>query len=717
MIRVAGLFIALTALLPAMSAAAEKSYSFAYVRFAEGQVTLQRASETDPEEVGVNHPVLPSDRLWTGTNGRAEIEFADRSRLRLDERTKVDFLEFAAASRRETLLRQWSGSTILRWSGEEGERFRIDGPAGTVFPASKGLFRIDVHEGGQWVTVSAYEGVVELASEGGSVLVRAGQRSVVRGAERPGAPFDFNTAHADDFDRWSEDRDRRLARSRYVEGVPEEVSPYVSDLDDYGYWQYDVTYGPVWYPVVGAGWAPYTYGRWWYTPLGWTWCSYEPWGWAPYHYGRWGYSSYGWFWIPGRHWGPAWVSWAIGPSWVGWCPLGYYNRPVVVFESVFYRGGRAVPRHRAGNGWSFARADDFSSRSIERSRLRAEDVRLSAREARLLESGGSLDRELRPRDGISARPGREDVTGVSTPVERAEPGELRRGPTAVRRGGGGLAGRPQSDEAVESQSQAGRENAPQAEPGEVRSRGRVREGREDSGAAERLGRRERDATGSPRVRPRYRDRESDGGGREPRSIRPGEIQREDGSATGSEGEPGGAYSRPEISRGGTIPLRRSPGEIRNLPARERSDGSRRPAETGPTTRQRDGEASEPRSQGGIERSRGGSFSSPFGRVHERTRTESGSGGEVRSRPRSRDDGSYGRSQGSVRQPSSGGASRGESAPRYRSPDRGSSRSPASGSSGSSVSRGGSGRSTSSGSSGSAGSGSAGASSTRRSRQK
>jgi len=43
----------------------------------EGQVTIQRASEIRSEDALLNMPVIPGDRLWTGVDGRAELQLAD----------------------------------------------------------------------------------------------------------------------------------------------------------------------------------------------------------------------------------------------------------------------------------------------------------------------------------------------------------------------------------------------------------------------------------------------------------------------------------------------------------------------------------------------------------------------------------------------------------------------------------------------------------------
>ncbi|MGH9460921.1 MAG: DUF6600 domain-containing protein [Vicinamibacteria bacterium] len=372
-----------------------RTYNYAHVRYAEGGATLQRALEPEAGEAAINVPVMPGDRLWTAFGGRVEVLFADGTVLQMDESTKVDFTAFAETAGGETLLRLWNGSLFLRIVDASSASYRIDTPSGSIFPASEGLFRIDVDENGS-ATLSIYEGVAELASETGSVLVRTGQRSFVQPGLRPESPFEFNTALFDAFASWSDGREQLQRYSRRIEGVPDELAVYTGELQRYGSWRQDSSYGAVWYPNVSVGWSPYTQGSWSYTPFGWTWISYEPWGWAPYHYGRWGYGSFGWYWIPGSYWGPAWVSWAFGPSWVGWCPLGSYNRPFFSYRSVFDYGGGGYGSGYPGHGWSFVKKDHFRSVPVERTRLRVGDIRATANQGSLFESGAILDRELRP---------------------------------------------------------------------------------------------------------------------------------------------------------------------------------------------------------------------------------------------------------------------------------------------------------------------------------
>ena len=72
------------------------------------------------------------------------------------------------------------------------------------------------------------------------------------------------------------------------------------DLNAYGSWSNDGSYGQVWVPrSAPTGWAPYRTGHWSYVqPWGWTWIDEQPWGFAPYHYGRWANSNNRWVWVP-----------------------------------------------------------------------------------------------------------------------------------------------------------------------------------------------------------------------------------------------------------------------------------------------------------------------------------------------------------------------------------------------------------------------------------
>ncbi len=181
----------------------------------------------------------------------------------------------------------------------------------------------------------------------------------------------------------------RTSRSRPAY-IPREVVGY-QQLDPYGSWAQDPSYGAVWYPrVTVADWAPYRYGHWeWISPWGWTWIDDAPWGFAPFHYGRWAMIGSRWAWVPGRMgprpvYAPALVAFVGGGGvnfslsigggdGIGWFPLGpgeawqpTYRVSTLYLDNVNRYAG--ANRRQAGfyvhqqrpSSWTSVRMEDFS---------------------------------------------------------------------------------------------------------------------------------------------------------------------------------------------------------------------------------------------------------------------------------------------------------------------------------------------------------------------
>lgn len=167
-----------------------------------------------------------------------------------------------------------------------------------------------------------------------------------------------------------ENRPAVVLQSPSTQYLPADSQSYATDLDQNGTWQYDTTYGNVWYPTVSADWRPYYYGYWSSVPsYGWTWIGYNRWAWPTHHYGRWGYGHNRWFWIPGRVYSSAWVSWGTAPGYVSWCPLGWDSRPVVAL-SVGYSHG--------WNAWTIVPRDHFGWRGYPAHRYAVDSSRIAA---------------------------------------------------------------------------------------------------------------------------------------------------------------------------------------------------------------------------------------------------------------------------------------------------------------------------------------------------
>ena len=402
---------------------AAQDYSYGRIRHVEGGTTLQRASEAGAEEAFRNLPFFPGDRIWTDETGRAEFQFGAGSIVRLDERSKLDYMANEGergASR--VVLRLWSGALLLRnRDGRNAPDFEIETPGGLVAARGDAIARIDVVNGE--TRLSVYQGTVSLDDGQRRVRLEAGEQIAARRGEEPTAPQRFDRRQLDAFARWDEDREREIDWAnvdndeRYL---PEEVAPYAADLRSHGSWRLEPEIGYVWQPRVGLGWRPYLDGRWVWSAYGWTWVPNEVWGWAPFHYGRWGHSfALGWYWIPGRAFSPAWVSWSYGQDYIGWCPLGRGDRPIVVSDSRVF--GHAVARGPQGSPWTYARRADLAARDLARRRV---DVPDGEGDRQRIVEKGHIDRSLRVVEGDRPQPRSVQIRptpGDTIPELRANP--------------------------------------------------------------------------------------------------------------------------------------------------------------------------------------------------------------------------------------------------------------------------------------------------------
>jgi hypothetical protein len=331
----------------------------AHVAFVDGAASLDREGQTEPATSGV--PFVAGDRIRT-ERGRVEVMFPDGSALDIDQFASVELLG-------QTLLRVTEGRILLTVAGADNPsaalRYQVDTPAASAFTEGPGEFRVALLStpSGLETELAVLRGFASLSTERGSVNVRAGERTLARDNESPQYPQLFNSARFDAFDRWAEqrraDRTRTTASNAFL---PDDLRMYGRTFDRYGAWQYEPSYGYVWFPTVAYDWRPYYYGYWSsIRPYGWTWIGYDAWGWPTHHYGRWGHVRNRWFWIPQRRWAAAWVSWGAAPGYVSWCPLGFNNRPVFALSVTVghpWAGWVVVPRTHFGgyrvNDWAVA---------------------------------------------------------------------------------------------------------------------------------------------------------------------------------------------------------------------------------------------------------------------------------------------------------------------------------------------------------------------------
>ncbi len=305
----------------------------ARVNTIEGQASVQLAGDTDWTSDVINRPLTTGDKVWVDVSSRAEMHIGSAA-LRMGERTGVELLNL---NDQITQLRLSAGSLSIRVRDlQRDESVEVDTPNVSVALLRPGEYRLDVDDNGNLTQVAVISGKAEVTGPDHTYRLDPRERGEFRGSNDIQADVgDINGPDA--LDLWAEQRDAREERAVSARYVSRDVPGY-ADLDEYGSWDDDPTYGPLWAPRVAVGWAPYQTGHWvWISPWGWTWVDEAPWGFAPAHYGRWVHLHERWCWSPGRRgfrpvYAPALVAWVGGPSFsiaissgggVGWFPLGY----------------------------------------------------------------------------------------------------------------------------------------------------------------------------------------------------------------------------------------------------------------------------------------------------------------------------------------------------------------------------------------------------------
>ncbi len=302
----------------------------------QGEVSYSPAGENEWVSVVRNRPLIRGDRLWTDRDARAEFQVGSAA-IRLGSNTSVEILDLSDRIAQIQLTQGTLNLSVRRMY--PGQTFEVATPTLAFTINRAGRYRIDVDPHDDVTTIVVWEGAGEANGDNANFPLRAGDTVRFNGADLRDYEM-YGLPREDDFDRYSNERDRLLDRSASLRYIDDDVVGY-EDLDEYGSWRPVSSYGTVWFPNrVDADWAPYRDGHWvWQEPWGWTWVDDAPWGFAPSHYGRWVNVSNRWGWIPGPRnvrpiYAPALVAFVGGRGWsvslslggdsspIGWFPLG-----------------------------------------------------------------------------------------------------------------------------------------------------------------------------------------------------------------------------------------------------------------------------------------------------------------------------------------------------------------------------------------------------------
>ncbi len=312
----------------------------ARISYLKGNVSFLRAGVDQWSQAALNFPATTGDRIYTDHGARAELEIGPYT-VRLWESTDLTLTNLT-----DHIFQLGLQQGTIRLSVYElhsGDTVEVDTANGALTVDEPGKFRVQADPDGEQTFVEVDSGRLEINAQDFSQTIEAPEAVRLTGQD-PVQVDTVPTRSPDDFDIWSEERDHHLPESESAKYVSPGIPGY-SDLDDYGHWTIVEEYGPVWYPVVPAGWVPFRFGHWiWVDPWGWSWIEDEAWGFCPFHYGRWVLIAGVWGWLPGPIvplpvYAPAMVAFlggfSIGVDFVAWFPLG----PLDPFFPWYHYGG------------------------------------------------------------------------------------------------------------------------------------------------------------------------------------------------------------------------------------------------------------------------------------------------------------------------------------------------------------------------------------------
>jgi hypothetical protein len=292
--RLAAIAAALLACAPGPALAEDEAPApGARLGFLVGQVEYLGPEAETWKPAEINLTLQPGDRLRTGPEARAELQFEGGAVFRLGAETEAELL----AVGRSPVVRLVAGRGYARAPRVENESITVEAGDRSAGAAGWSAFRVDLEREATRGSFTVTAGRVAVEGGGRRVELDRGERLT----PADGEPVPLGYLARDDFDRWNADRDAALAHVAAPDRPVPAYVPGAHDLDAHGSWVRVEEHGWVWRPYVAAGWRPYAHGRWVWRPYyGWVWLAPEPWAWAPYHYGRWVVvGAWGWVWVPG----------------------------------------------------------------------------------------------------------------------------------------------------------------------------------------------------------------------------------------------------------------------------------------------------------------------------------------------------------------------------------------------------------------------------------
>jgi hypothetical protein len=147
------------------------------ISLTNGDVSVKRGDSGEMTAAALNAPLVVNDRVFTGPNSRAELQFDYSNMVRMAANTEV---RLAQIEQRKFVVQLARGLVTFRVLREQTSDVELSTPSISLRPLKMGTYRVEVLEDGT-TEVSVRAGEAEIYTPQGAERVTAGHTIVARG--------------------------------------------------------------------------------------------------------------------------------------------------------------------------------------------------------------------------------------------------------------------------------------------------------------------------------------------------------------------------------------------------------------------------------------------------------------------------------------------------------------------------------------------------------
>src|SRR5581483_8165035 len=165
--RRVALSIVAFAMLLAVSAFADSQARIVRLSNVEGSVQIDRGTGQGFEKAFLNMPVTQGNKIRTGDDGRAEVEFEDGSALRMTPNTVLEFpqLSLRDSGGKVSTINIQQGTAYVNFAGKDNDEFALNFGREKLALTHPAHLRIEMGDAQATVAVFKGEASVQTPSE------------------------------------------------------------------------------------------------------------------------------------------------------------------------------------------------------------------------------------------------------------------------------------------------------------------------------------------------------------------------------------------------------------------------------------------------------------------------------------------------------------------------------------------------------------------------